>query len=111
MTDRPHGRGEVDDITFAPVLGLHQPDGNLGDLLSNDPWAASEIFYPLDPIPRSLWPYPDNGRAHLSLPGTLLETLADRAFQERAYCIVDCGIAAVLRAEHRNQRNYHLGDS
>jgi len=29
--------------------------------------------------------------SHLSLSGTLLETLADPAFQARAYGIVDCG--------------------
>ncbi len=81
----------MDDIAFALVLNLHQPDGNLDDLLSNDPWAASEILYALDRIPRSLWPYPDVGRVHLSLSGTLLETLADPGFQARAYGIVDCG--------------------
>jgi alpha-amylase/alpha-mannosidase (GH57 family) len=81
----------MDDIAFALVLNLHQPEGNLGGLLSSDPWAASEILYALDRIPRSLWPYPDTGRVHLSLSGTLLETLADPGFQERAYGIVDCG--------------------
>ena len=59
----------MDDITFALVLNLHQPDGNLGDLLSSDPWAAREILYALDRIPRSLWPYPGNGLVHLSLSG------------------------------------------
>jgi hypothetical protein len=33
----------VDDIAFALVLNPHQP-GNLEDLLSNDPWAATEIL-------------------------------------------------------------------
>jgi hypothetical protein len=91
MTVSHNDRGEVGDIAFALVLNLHQPEGNLGDLLSNDPWAAREILYALDRIPRSLWPYPDDGRVHLSLSGTLLETLADPAFQARAYGIVDCG--------------------
>jgi hypothetical protein len=54
----------------------HWSRGNLGDLLSTDPWAAREILYALDRIRRSLWPYPDNGRVHLSLSGTLLEILA-----------------------------------
>jgi 4-alpha-glucanotransferase len=81
----------VDDVAFALVLNLHQPHGNLDDLLSNDVWAASEVLYALDRIPRSLWPYPDIGRVHLSLSGTLLETLADPGFQARAYGIVDCG--------------------
>jgi hypothetical protein len=80
-----------DGIAFALVLNLHQPHGNLGDLLSNDPWAASEILYALDGIPRSLWPYPDKGRVHLSPSGTLLETLADPGFQAHAHGIVDCG--------------------
>jgi len=45
----------------------------------------------LDRIPRSLWGYEDVGRVHLSLSGTLLETLADPCFQARVYGIVDCG--------------------
>ena len=50
------------DIAWALVLNLHQPHGNLDDLLEGDPWAAREILYALDRIPRSLWPYPDHGR-------------------------------------------------
>lgn len=82
---------DTDDIAFALVLNLHQPAGNLEDLLDRDPWAASEILYALDRIPRALWPYADLGRVHLSLSGTLLETLADPVFQARVYGIVDCG--------------------
>lgn len=78
-------------IDFALVLNLHQPAGNLEHLLKADPWAAREILYALDRIPRSLWPYQDTGRVHLSISGTLLETLADPAFQSRVYGIVDCG--------------------
>jgi 4-alpha-glucanotransferase len=81
-------------IAFATVLNLHQPAGNLEDLLAVDEWAAKEILYALDRIPRSLWPYEDDdapGRVHLALSGTLLETLADPAFQRRVYGIVDCG--------------------
>jgi hypothetical protein len=59
------------------VLNLHQPAGNLENLLEADPWAAREILYALDRIPRSLWPYEDIGRVHPSISGTLLETLAD----------------------------------
>ena len=81
----------MDDIAFALVLNLHQPAGNIEDLLDNDPWAATEILYALDRIPRSLWPYQDIGRVHLSLSGTLLTTLADPTFQARVYGIVDCG--------------------
>ncbi|MCA4131612.1 hypothetical protein [Arthrobacter sp. M4] len=78
-------------IDFALVLNLHQPAGNLENLLEADPWAAREILYALDRIPRSLWPYEDIGRVHLSISGTLLATLADPAFQSRVYGIVDCG--------------------
>lgn len=78
----------AEQVDFAPVLNLHQPAGNLDDLLDHDPWAAKEILYALDRIPRSLWGYEDVGRVHLSISGTLL---ADPGFQARAYGIVDCG--------------------
>jgi len=50
------------DIAFALVLNLHQPAGNLDNLLGADPWAAAEILYAIDRIPRSPWPYEDTGR-------------------------------------------------
>ena len=78
-------------IHHALVLNLHQPAGNLQELLARDPWEAHEILYALDRIPRSLWGYEDVARVHLSLSGTLLETLADPAFQSRMYGVVDCG--------------------
>ena len=81
----------MNDIAFALVLNLHQPDGNLEELLGNEPWEAAEILYALDRIPRSLWSYQDIGRVHLSVSGTLLKTLADPVFQARVYGIVDCG--------------------
>jgi len=81
----------MDEIAFALVLNLHQPAGNLDDLLGTDRWAAAEILYAIDRIPRSLWPYEDTGRVHLSLSGALLEALADPGFQQRAYGLVDCG--------------------
>lgn len=80
-----------DRIDFVTVLNLHQPAGNLEDLLEHDPWAAKEILYALDRIPRSLWGYGDVGRVQLSVSGTLLATLADPAFQAWVYGIVDCG--------------------
>ena len=70
---------------------MHQPAGNLGDLLGQREWGAAEVLWPLDRIPRSLWAYGDAGRVHLSLSGTLLETMASPGFQRRAYGIVDCG--------------------
>ena len=45
----------------------------------------------IDRIPRSLWAYGDAGRVHLSLSGTLLQTMASPGFQRRAYGSVDCG--------------------
>ena len=75
----------------ALVLNLHQPPGNLQAMLDADNWEAKEILYALDRMPRSLWGHEDLARVHLSLSGTLLETLSDPAFQERVYGIVDCG--------------------
>ena len=79
------------DIGFALVLNLHQPVGNLEELLDAQDWQAREILWAIDRIPRSLWPYEDLARVHLSLSGSLLETLADPDFQHRVYGIVDCG--------------------
>jgi 4-alpha-glucanotransferase len=79
------------DIAFSLVLNLHQPAGNLEQLIDQNEWEAKEILWALDRIPRSLWGYEDLARVHLSLSGTLLETLADPRFQERVYGIVDCG--------------------
>ncbi|MGO9977158.1 MAG: glycoside hydrolase family 57 [Solirubrobacteraceae bacterium] len=79
------------DVAFAVVLNLHQPPWNLEDLLESREWEAKEILWAIDRIPRSLWPYEDVGRVHLSLSGTLLETLSNPDFQHRAYGIVDCG--------------------
>ena len=81
----------MDSIDFGLVLNLHQPAGNLDELLDRKAWAAKEILWALDRIPRSLWEYEDVGRVHVSLSGTLLETLANPSFQERVYGIVDCG--------------------
>ena len=79
------------DISHALVLNLHQPAGNLDRLLDRSPWEATEILFALDRIPRAVWRYEASARVHLALSGTLLETLADPSFQERAYGIVDCG--------------------
>lgn len=79
------------EIAWALVLNLHQPSGNIEDLLATEEWEAKEILWALDRIPRSLWDYEDLGRVHLSLSGTLLETLSTPRFQERVYGVVDCG--------------------
>jgi 4-alpha-glucanotransferase len=81
----------VNDVDWALVLNLHQPSGNLEHLLEHEEWEAREILWAMDRIPRSLWGYEDVGRVHLSLSGTLLETLARPDFQDRVYGIVDCG--------------------
>ena len=75
----------------ALVLNLHQPAGNLEDLLENRTWEAKEILFALDRMPRLLWGNEDLARVHLSLSGTLLETLSNPDFQERTYGIIDCG--------------------
>jgi 4-alpha-glucanotransferase len=75
----------------ALVLNLHQPAGNLEELLDNQSWEAKEILFALDRIPRSLWGHEGLARVHLSLSGTLLETLSNPEFQKRVYGTVDCG--------------------
>ncbi|MGP6158762.1 MAG: glycoside hydrolase family 57 [Vulcanimicrobiaceae bacterium] len=79
------------DARFALVLNLHQPAGNLEGMLERDDWTAKEILWAIDRIPRALWGFEDVGRVHLSLSGTLLETLSQPEFQRGAYGIVDCG--------------------
>ena len=83
------------ETAFALVLNLHQPAGNLEELLDSPlrkrQWEAKEILWAIDRIPRSLWDYEDVGRVHLSMSGTLLETLASPGFQSRVYGAVDCG--------------------
>ena len=79
------------DVEFALVLSLHQPPGNLEHLLDAHEREATEILWAIDRIPRSLWPYEDIARVHLSLSGSLLETLANPDFQRRVHGIVDCG--------------------
>ena len=80
----------MNSIDFGLVLKLHQP-GNFDDLLDGRESEAKEMLWALDRIPRSLWEHEDVGRVHVSLSGTLLETLSDPRFQERVYGIVDCG--------------------
>ena len=78
-------------IYHALVLNLHQPSGNLDTLLHENPWEAKEILFALDRIARALWPFEDVARVHLSVSGTLLETLANPDFQQRVYGIAKCG--------------------
>lgn len=89
----------------ALVLNLHQPAGNLQAMLAEGNWEAKEILYALDRMPRSLWGYEDVARVHLSLSGTLLETLSNPAFQEEVYGIVDCG---ALLWQLQNQKLFEI---
>lgn len=78
-------------IHHALVLNLHQPSGNLEHLLEHNEWEAREILWAMDRMPRALWPYEDIARVHLSLSGTLLESISSTDFQNRVYGIVKCG--------------------
>ncbi len=79
------------EVYHALVLNLHQPAGNLDYLLEHAEWEAREILFALDRMPRLLWDQEDLARVHLSLSGTLLETLSNHAFQQRVYGIIKCG--------------------
>jgi alpha-amylase/alpha-mannosidase (GH57 family) len=79
------------NIFHALVLNFHQPAGNLEHLIQTQEWEAKQILFALDRMPRSMWPYEDIARIHVSLSGTLLETLSSPGFQERVYGIVKCG--------------------
>ncbi len=81
----------MQEIYHALVLNMHQPPNNLNDLLTGNEWEVKEILFAYDRMPRVLWDYEDIARVHLSLSGTLLETLSDPAFQSRVYGLVDCG--------------------
>lgn len=78
-------------VFHALVLNLHQPAGNLEDLLAHNEWEAKELLWAIDRMPRTLWSYEDVARVHLSMSGTLLESLTNPAFQERVYGFVKCG--------------------
>src|SRR5581483_5642739 len=92
-------------IHHALVLNLHQPSGNLDALLRDHEWEAREILLALDRIPRSLWEFEEVARVHLSLSGTLLETLSNPEFQQRVYGIIKCGD---LLWQLQNQKIFHI---
>lgn len=79
------------NIHHALVLNLHQPPNNLEHLFAENEWEAKEILFAYDRIARSLWGYEDIGRVHVSLSGTLLESLSSPEFQEKTYGVVDSG--------------------
>jgi alpha-amylase/alpha-mannosidase (GH57 family) len=78
-------------VFHALTLNFHQPSGNLEHLLGADEWAAKELLWAIDRMPRALWDYEGIAKVHLNLSGTLLETLSNPGFQERVYGIVKCG--------------------
>lgn len=88
-------------IHHALVLNLHQPPGNLEYLFAESEWEAKEILFAYDRIARSLWGYEDVGRVHLSLSGTLLESLTDQLFQKKVYGVVDTG-SLIWHWQNRN---------
>ena len=79
------------DACHALVLNLHQPSGNLESMLENQPWEVNQILCAMDRIPRRLWGREAWGRVHLSLSGSLLETLSNPGFQRRVYGMVKTG--------------------
>ena len=79
------------EIYHALVLNMHQPPSNLDALLVANEWEVKEILFAYDRMSRVLWEYEDLARVHLSLSGTLLETLSNPEFQSRVYGMVDCG--------------------
>jgi len=81
----------MQEIYHALVLNMHQPPNNLNDLLVTNEWEVKEILFAYDRMPRTLWGYEDVARVHLSLSGTLLESLSNPDFQNRTYGAVDCG--------------------
>ncbi|MGB1128189.1 MAG: glycoside hydrolase family 57 [Opitutales bacterium] len=78
-------------IHHALVLNLHQPPNNLDDLLAEQEWEVKEILFALDRMPRACWGYEDLARVHLSMSGSLLETLGSPDFQEKLYGTVKVG--------------------
>ena len=85
------GPESVNEIYHALVLNLHQPPSYLDVLLERKGLEAAEILFAYDRMPRALWAYEDLARVHLSISGTLLETLSHPDFQRKVYGIVDCG--------------------
>lgn len=80
-------------IHHALVLNLHQPQGNLDEML-RDPlqeWQAKECLFAYDRIPRAVADWQDVARVHVSMSGTLLEALSNPEFQSRVYGTVKLG--------------------
>ena len=93
------------EIFHALVLNLHQPPSNLDTLLDTNAWEAKEILFAYDRMPRTLWSYADVARVHLSMSGSLLETLSHPDFQRKVYGIVDCGTLLWALQNARSSRS------
>ncbi|MDS4029721.1 MAG: glycoside hydrolase family 57 [Candidatus Contendobacter sp.] len=92
-------------LYHALVLNLHQPAGNLEHLLAHNAPEARDILLAMDRLPRTLRDEQEFGRVHVSLSGTLLETLSNPEFQNQAGQVVDC---ATLLAQLGSQRAIEL---
>src|SRR5205814_8746470 len=68
-------------VFHALSVNVHQPLDNLEHLLRTGEWEAKEILWAMDRIPRALWECQDVARVHLSVSGTLLQTLSTPSFQ------------------------------
>lgn len=92
-------------LCHALVLNLHQPAGNLEHLLAHNAPEARDILLAMDRIPHSLRDEREFGRVHVSMSGTLLETLNNPEFQSQASAVVDC---AALLDQMGNQPTIEL---
>lgn len=75
-------------VYHALMLNLHQPAGNLEHLLTYQEPEARAILQAMARIPHALHDVPE-AKVHFSLSGTLLETLQDPEFQQKAEGIMD----------------------
>jgi len=75
----------------ALVLNMHQPPGNIMDLMAKEPWEAKQILYCYDRVLRALSGYEDIAHVHMVFSGTLLEQLADPRVQQHCYGTVKLG--------------------
>lgn len=80
----------MDDIAFALVLNVHQPQGNLDDLLSNEPWAAARSSMLSTASRDRCGPTRTSAASTCRSPGRCWRPLRTPA-SRHAYGIVDCG--------------------
>ncbi|MGF1615778.1 MAG: glycoside hydrolase family 57 [Gammaproteobacteria bacterium] len=78
------------EIFHALALNLHQPEGNLEALWEQNQPEAIEILQALHRLTQALASYDDRARVHVSLSGTLLDTLASEDFQPLIAPHLDC---------------------